>query len=174
MEKAIKLISQGLAMLYLSVAFILSMPEGFPLRHWVAMASEPLMRFSGLWQGWAMFAPNPISEDIYVSARVSFSDGSHVDWDLSRMNKMGYGQRYAMERWRKWANDNLRLDDNKALWPAAGLWIARELASDYALTATGVELTRHWHPAAIPFPDGTIPDRSGWNQHVFYKADFAH
>ncbi len=148
------------------------MPEQFPLRSPISKISEKWLNLSGLWQGWGMFAPNPIKEDIYVSAKISLADSSSVAWELSRMEEMGFLERYRKERWRKWASDNLRLDSSKELWPSAAEWIAKTISQEEGSPVRSIELIRHWRPVATPDTTGLIGERAGWHQFVFYQKNF--
>lgn len=164
----------GLATAYLVLALVTSLPEQFPLRPVAMKLSDPIFRFTGLWQGWAMFAPNPISEDIYVSSKATFTDGSQITWELSHMNQMSLTQRYQMERWRKWANDNLRLDANKPLWQDAARWVAGEMERSYGKRVESIELIRHWQGAVVPDSNGYVARRGDWSKATFYTSKLAH
>ena len=85
---------------------------------------RPYMLWSGLFQAWDMFAPNPMKLNSYVEAEVSFRDGSRRIWSFPRMNEIGYVDRYFKERYRKFANEYLRMDVHSALWPDAARYIA--------------------------------------------------
>ena len=169
-----KIFKVAMAMIYLIGAFWWSMPESFPLRPVVTAWVDRPFRFLGLWQGWNMFAPNPISEDIFLSVIGTFDNGERVEWEVTRMNTMDYFTRYRMERWRKFCNDNMRLDSNKHLWHESAVWFAADLSADFGKRVTKLEMIRHWQPAAIPDAQGTIPERSEWKQHNFHTELVGH
>src|SRR5580704_8352483 len=56
---------------------------------------------SGFMQGWGMFAPDPYSLDLFVEARIHYSDGTTRLWEFPRMAHMSKWERYGKERWRK-------------------------------------------------------------------------
>ena len=79
---------------------------------------RPYMFWSGLFQGWDMFAPSPRSVNAYVEAAVIFKDGRIHNWKFPRMEQLGLTERYYRERYRKFV-ENLQVDSNSALWPDA-------------------------------------------------------
>src|SRR3954467_14504561 len=62
--------------------------------------TQALFGFTGLDQGWGLFAPNPRRQQIDVSARVEFADGSTRVWRLPHDDAVvGTKRDY---RWRKY------------------------------------------------------------------------
>lgn len=82
--------------------------------------SRPLDRV-GLSQVWNVFAPDPASQVIDLSAEVEFADGAHATWRPPRRSALlapiGY-------HWQMWAAQVVR-DENSSLWAPAARWIAR-------------------------------------------------
>jgi hypothetical protein len=76
----------------------------------------------GLSQRWGVFAPDPVSRRIDLSARVTFADGSHAVWRPPHHGPVGAPLDY---HWEMWAAQAVR-DDNSALWAPAARWIARD------------------------------------------------
>ncbi|MEY4631898.1 MAG: hypothetical protein RIQ81_2018 [Pseudomonadota bacterium] len=162
------------AIWYLIGAVSWSMPAGFPLKDRIDRFYNREFRRLGLWQGWDMFAPNPRDEDIYVSAKIDFADGTSVTEDLSNMAEMPYGERYAKERWRKFMNDNMRLDSNKAMWNDSAVWIARRASRREGKEATKVELYRHWRKCLTPGEKGDVlKDDRPFNKFLFHSFAMA-
>ena len=61
---------------------------------------RPYMAWSGLYQSWDMFAPNPKSIDSYIKA-VVFTKNRHIKvWTFPRMEELGFAERYQKERYR--------------------------------------------------------------------------
>ncbi len=161
------------ALFYMVTAFFWSMPDSFALKTIVINPGAAFFQWSGLWQNWAMFAPNPVAEDVYVSATAFFTDGSTAVWKLNKMDEMSYATRYAKERWRKWGSDNLRQDSYRALWLPGADFIARKMGKEHSKKVTKLNLTRHWHPVTVPFNNDVLQNRGPWQQFVFYTLDNA-
>ncbi len=127
-------------------------------------AVRPYMLWSGLFQSWDMFAPEPRKTNLRVAARVAYRDGHSQMWRFPEMDVLGYGSRYAKERYRKFANDNLRLDENAALWPDAAAVIARLNNTDPSDPPVEVDLIRSWS-------DVSLWGRTAepWSSYVFYR-----
>ena len=127
----------------------------------------PYMLWSGLFQVWDMFAPEPPMLNSYLEAELIFQNGATALWKFPKMQDMGFAERYFKERHRKWANERLRLDVNAVLWPDASRYIAR-LYANPANPPVLVRLIRHWSdipPPAVPGQTGLKPT---WNRYVFY------
>jgi hypothetical protein len=64
---------------------------------------RPYMVWSGLFQTWDMFAPDPKSINSYVRAVVITQDRHIKVWNFPRMEELSFGERYRKERYRKFA-----------------------------------------------------------------------
>ena len=116
-----------------------------------------------------MFAPNPRDEDVFISTEIYFADGTQKTSIVTKMNNFSYLERYQKERWRKFFNDNLRLDSNKAMWNAASAWFARKASAETGLTVTRIELVRHWRKSLRPNESGNVlDDRRPYARFVFH------
>ncbi len=131
-------------------------------------AVRPYMLWSGLFQSWDMFAPDPRKTNLRVGAEVTFRDGQTRAWRFPAMQELSYGGRYAKERYRKYSNDNLRLDENSALWPDAAAYIARLNYSDPSNPPVGVQLVRSWSDVAL-WESGGEP----WHSYMFFRYKVA-
>ncbi len=120
------------------------------VRAWNALVAPYMLR-TGLWQGWDMFAPNPLAINIDVDADVTYRDGRHGTWVFPRMQELSYWERYRQERYRKW-RERVRLDAYALIWPDTARFVAR-LAARPGAPVDLVALTRHW--AEIPPPVGS-------------------
>lgn len=141
------------------------------LREDLQKSIEPIMVFTGLWQGWDMFAPNPLTTNFDVVAEITFRDRSKKIWVFPKMERLGLVERYQKERYRKW-REQVRLDGNVVVWRDTARWIARQF-SNPENPPIHVSLTRHWTP--IPEPNDRaylpmIPIKKHAKQHTFYRT----
>ncbi|HEY2018220.1 MAG TPA: hypothetical protein VGH38_32165 [Bryobacteraceae bacterium] len=127
---------------------------------------RPYMVFTGLFQKWDMFAPDPSRLNNFVGATITYRNGGSSMWFFPRMENLGFVDKYFKERYRKYANDNLRLDSNSDLWPDAARYIAR-LNNRPSNPPDVVALVRYWSIVPPPGPQGEEPPET-WNQHMFY------
>jgi hypothetical protein len=166
-HKAKRAVINGFIILHLVAIFCWAIPANSLLRTAINERFSPYLLWSGLWQGWDMFAPNPRSFNTYLEAEITFRNGQQRVWKFPRMNELGFIQRYFHERYRKWANDNVRLDENSGLWPDTARYIAR-LYFDASNPPQSVKLVRYW--AEIPPPSGQfyLPSRVQWQHFVFF------
>ena len=101
-----------------------AMPVNFSLFGAVNEMTRPYLLWTGLFQSWDMFAPDPMKTNTYVKA-VVITQSHHVHvWSFPRMDQLGFGQRYQKERYRKFVEDMQR-EQNAALLPDVVKHIAR-------------------------------------------------
>jgi len=113
---------------------------GYELRDASREQLRPVVNRLALNQGWEVFAPNPSSTSVAVTAEVSFEDGSTASFEFPDGEPaLGALREY---RWRKWER-RIRLDDNRGLWRPTADWIARELSEPDNIVVE-VQLVRHW------------------------------
>ena len=118
-----------------------------PLRALNRMIAPYMLR-SGLWQGWDMFAPDPLAINVDVEAEVTFRDGSRVTWVFPRMEELSYVERYRKERYRKW-RERVRGDAFRTTWPDTARYVARlHDRPDHPVAA--VALMRRWVEISPP------------------------
>jgi hypothetical protein len=129
----------------------------------VGKGLDVYMVYSGLSQGWAMFAPNPTSLNSHVEAEITYQNGRVRVWRFPRPEEIGYFERMFTERFRKWANDRLRMDANAALWPDAARYIAR-LNDDPTNRPVTVALVRYWSQIGPPGSKQPEP----WQHTTFF------
>ncbi len=85
---------------------------------------RPYMAWSGLFQSWDFFAPNPKRTNSFVEADVLTQSHRQIVWAFPRMEQLGYFDRYREERYRKFI-EILPLQINAPLWPNVAAHIAR-------------------------------------------------
>ncbi|MGH9616996.1 MAG: hypothetical protein ACRD28_09675 [Acidobacteriaceae bacterium] len=98
-----------------------------PLRE-IKQIVRPYLLWSGLFQSWDFFAPNPRPVNSYIQAVVVTEDRHMRVFDFPRMEQLSYSKRYREERYRKFA-EVLSEPAYAALWPDVARRIARMLNS---------------------------------------------
>jgi hypothetical protein len=102
----------------------------------------PYLNFCGLWQGWSVFE-HPRTYNEYLTAQVTFKDGSQKLWEFPRMEKMGLIDKMFKEGYRRWTNDCVSDVNDAFLWPDATRYIAR-INNHPGNPPTKVSIIRHW------------------------------
>lgn len=102
-------------------------PWSVPIVRNVKIIVLPYLRWSGLFQSWDMFAPNPEPVNSYIKAVVITHDHHMRVWTFPRMEELSFAERYRKERYRKFT-DVLPGQENEALWPDVANHIARTFA----------------------------------------------
>ena len=141
------------------------------LREELRSSIEPIMLSTGLWQGWDMFAPNPLSSNFDVDAEIRFQDGSQKIWVFPKMERLGFMERYQKERYRKW-REQVRIDDNAVIWRDTARWIAQQFRNPKN-PPVYVSLSRHWTPILEPVSGDYQPliaVKKHVNQHTFFRT----
>ena len=86
----------------------------------------PYMRWSGLFQTWDMFAPDPESVNSYVKGVVITRDRHMQVWSFPRMEELGFAERLRKERYRKFS-EVLPQPQYAPLWPDVARHLGRQL-----------------------------------------------
>ncbi len=113
--------------------------------------AEPYMLWSGLWQKWDMFSPDPLKLNAWLSAEVVYPGGETKTFEFPRMENLGETQKFLQERFRKWASERVRVDENSMLWPDTSRWVARQHWNDGSGPPLEVHLIRHF--STLPAPE---------------------
>jgi hypothetical protein len=125
-----------------------------PLRARLIAATQPYLRFTGLWQSWDMFAPDPQSFTTDAQAVVTHANGQQRTWRLPGPEQVGFGK-YRLDRWRKW-RDAVRSDAYWTIWADTARLAAR-LNADPSIPPVRVELVRRWGHVPPPRPGDFQP-----------------
>ena len=156
---------------YALAAFSWSMPASLlpPKPAIDQMTAGPLLLL-GLWQSWDMFSPDPRTIDICVELRCTNRDGTSDRRMLSDMVAMGSYERWQKDRWRKYFNDHLRLDDEHALWQPFAEYAARRLREE-GHDPAAIELVRWWRPCDPAVRPDLRADvrQTPWQSYVFHR-----
>jgi hypothetical protein len=105
-----------------------AIPTNFWLAAGVRELVRPYMLWTGLFQSWDTFAPDPLEVNSYVKAVVVTRDRRIHIWAFPRMEELSFGERYRKERYRKFAEVMLQ-QKNAAIWPDIAKHIARSFNS---------------------------------------------
>ena len=152
-------------MFHLIAITVWAFPIDTPLTIKMRNAVSPYMLWSGLFQRWNMFAPEPVKIDVYFQAEVTLHDGEKRTWTFPRVENLGYARRYAKERHRKY-EEYLRQDAYAGLWPDAARHVARAFANPLNPPVL-VLLVRNFSQVQPPVPGGAVR-RSPWTRAPFY------
>jgi hypothetical protein len=101
-----------------------ALPANFWMTNAVRELVRPYMQWSGLFQSWDTFAPNPPTANSFVRALVVMQDRHLHVWAFPRMEELSFSESYRKERYRKFV-EVLQLPSNAALWPDVAKHIAR-------------------------------------------------
>jgi hypothetical protein len=129
----------------------------------------PYLCCTGLWQGWDMFAPDPIQNRFRMDAVVTRRDGTSVVWKFPDLEKLGVFERYQKERYRKWGHDNVRIDSKRGLWEPTARYIARQVGGRHN-PPVRVEMRRIWTPVLAPGEPVPPPAETHWKRFSFYNT----
>jgi hypothetical protein len=140
-------------------------PVSTPLTQAARRLVRPYFVWSGLFQSWNMFSPNPKTSNAYLEAIIIYKDGSTELWSFPRMELLSLSQDYVKERYRKF-EENLTNQQYAALWPDAARYIAR-LKRNHSSPPQTIMLVVRWSDIIPPKNGGY--DRGPWDVNVFYK-----
>ncbi|MGC1871404.1 MAG: hypothetical protein WA700_10645 [Acidobacteriaceae bacterium] len=89
---------------------------------------RPYLLWTGLFQSWDFFAPNPRPVNSYIQAVAVTQDHHMRVFNFPRMEQLSYAKRYREERYRKFA-EVLCNPQYDALWPDVARHVARLLSN---------------------------------------------
>ena len=176
--KGIKVLKYPLAALYIGVIFSI-IAWGIPLfnegdhplarlgKSWQKHVSSVPFRYLGLWQGWAMFAPNPSKLNLGIEIILEHQDRQIKIISMPRLSQMPKWEAYKRERHRKFLG-NLRKDSQKATWPRAAQYF-RGLHDDPQNPIVRIDLIRKWSSVKIPKDPKASLDRP---QHTYLDKSY--
>lgn len=153
---------------YITLITLWLMPEKWKWREVVLPTIRPLILFTGLWQNFAVFSPNPRNINLHLDAIVHYEDGTSGVWHYPRMERLPLVERTFEERYRKYGHDHLNWDKERQLWPDFARFVARRM-NKYAAKPQEIILKRYW--ALIPPPEQGLgkPAPEHTNTHLFFR-----
>lgn len=107
--------------------------------------------FTGLWHSWKMFAPSPYTLQYDVHARVTYKDGSQIDWVAPRMEELTIWKQMTKERFRKW-RELMFTDSCQASYLPTARYVARRYHRNPRNPPVEVRLIRYWAAIQPPIP----------------------
>lgn len=110
---------------HLAVILLWAMPVNSRLVTGARPLIAPYMVWSGLAQGWNLFAPNPLGINLRMDVEITYQDGQKSLWNFARPQDAGYLKRYTLERQHKFSLDALQNDKLAYLRPDVARYIAR-------------------------------------------------
>ena len=156
---------------YALAAFSWTMPASlFPPKPFIDRLTAGPFLLLGLWQSWDMFSPDPRTADICVGMRCTDRDGTTDRRMLTDMVAMDFFERWRKDRWRKYFNDHLRLDDERVLWQPFAEYAVRRLR-DEGSDPMSIELVRWWRPSDPAIRPELRADvrQSPWQSYIFHR-----
>ncbi|HXP07179.1 MAG TPA: hypothetical protein VN828_01725 [Acidobacteriaceae bacterium] len=103
-----------------------ALPWNLPITSTVKDLVRPYMRWTGLYQTWDMFGPDPERVNSYVKSVLVTQDHHMRVWSFPRMEELSFGERYEKERYRKFL-EVLPQTQYALLWPDVARHLARSL-----------------------------------------------
>jgi hypothetical protein len=136
-------IISGFIAFHIAAVIIIAMPPSRGLLMLAKHTVDPYLRLVGLSQSWPMFSPNPPAADTYLLAEVIYRDGFKSEWKFPIPADYSLTRRYTIERFRKWANDNVRPNTGHSIWPDAARYVAR-VNDTRGVPPDTIKLYRYW------------------------------
>jgi hypothetical protein len=145
---------------FITLSVIDATPVVFVGHERLKTAVDPVLDALGLWQGdWKLFAPNPRSINVSISARFVGGDGPPLEWRTPEWRDLSLVQKFFLVRHMKFV-ELIRLDENSSAWHRFADYPVRQLPPSARRGVVRVELTRHWRETPDPrvewIPAGTV------------------
>lgn len=111
---------------------------------------DKYLSFFSIYQDWVMFSPDPSRQDIFITAKVEFDDGSSAPYEFEYLPENTFLQKYQYaERLRKFTSEGLRRDDHQFMWKDAAKFALRKVKDkNFRKLPVRVHLFRHWAETA--------------------------
>jgi len=126
----------------------------------------PYMLWTGLFQSWNTFAPDPKEENSYIKAVVMTQNHHMHVWAFPLMEQLSFGERYRKERYRKFT-EVLPEQANAALWPD----VAKHLAWQFNSPTDPPDKVMLIQFQTAIKPGATEADAPSAKPHIFYEND---
>ena len=174
MRRSRRLLSAAI-LAYLVVVGAQAIPSRIAPAARLQRALAPALRWTGLRQSWAFFAPNPRNAQFRLDAEIVREDGVTVVWKDAPARGLDPRERDRMQdyRLRRWTYDRIIYDDyNPRLRPLLARYVAKEAARAGASPPKEVVLRRHVGKIQPPKLRGwfasVAPPQTRWRQDAFF------
>ena len=137
-----------------------------PLNGFQQSAVSHYLLFTGFWQVWDMFAPDPATGDLWCDAVVQFKKGAVIRYQYPRMYSLSTFEKYFKERYRKYY-ERATEPGWAFLWPPFAQRIALECYRDPKNPPVRVWLRRHI--MRLGGPKKSIP--KGYTSEPYFEYD---
>jgi hypothetical protein len=127
-------------------------------------APSGYLQYTGFWQYWDMFAPNPANTDLWLDAVVVYEDGTEKRMRYPRMYELNLGEKYVMERFRKFT-ERVNGDTFDYKWAQFAQRMAYLAWTEKDNPPVRVELRRHFKEYPVAFQ----ANESDYTQVTFYR-----
>jgi len=137
---------------------------------------EPIKQFWLFWgldQNWRLFSPVIKDINFHTMAVMTFEDGYRMSWELPRMKRLNFVERFRDEKYRKWCVDSLPWPDYKEFWPDFARYAGRKF---YNKDNKPVSISLQLFWIEIPKPDdksfvpvASLPEHTKMNTVLYYR-----
>jgi hypothetical protein len=141
-----------------------------PLKTRILEPVKQFWLFWGLEQNWKLFSPEIREINFHPEAILTFANGDRMIVEMPRMNRLSYGERFRLEKFRKWSIDSLPWPDYKEFWPDFARYIGRKHYNQNKPSTLSLNL--YW--IEIPKPSASsnvaaLPEHTKMSTVFFYK-----
>ena len=127
--------------------------------------------FCGLKQRWALFAPVVRQFNFHTNVTLAFADGSVMNWEVPRMDRLNLFDRFRLEKFRKFGIDHLPWPEYKECWPDFARYVGRLY---YTPTDKPETLSLHLYWVNIPEPGTKGSERANLPEHTQFHTVFTY
>ena len=167
----------GFIVVVLSLILVDALPRTSLAHQRLKDAVDPILDVTGLWQeSWRLFAPEVDKVNVWITARITYADGSSITRRSPDWTKMSALERFLRFREMEFV-DSIRMDSSRGAWPGFADYMARTVLhpAKPELKAIEVVLTRQWAVVPPPMPglEQAFPSKSEeTGSFVFYTKRY--
>lgn len=102
-----------------------------------------VFNYTGLWQGFGVFGPQPRKQNFHVTANIYYADGRKGEWAFPRVDQMNHWDKLFAEHSRQYSIEFLTWQQNAFLWEPFSEWLLKQQQKQ-GLHPVKIELVKHW------------------------------